>query len=140
MSDLNNDDRVKNRPKRIPLDKQNAYQFKKDPNFTYRIVNDVVGRIDAHRLAGWELDPSSEGDINSTKGIQIESQLGSVTKKVVNWNPEARSRYGYLMRKPLAEHEEDVKMKYKEYDAIEEQLDPEKHKQEGGSYGKMVKD
>lgn len=137
MTDLNDDSKVKNRPKRVPLKKQSAFEYAKEPGYQYYFATDAVGNIEALQLSGWELDPTNKLDMTGTLGVQVESQMGTVTKRVANQYKNAPSRYQYLMRKPLEWHLEDVAEAQKEDDKIMEGLDPEKNKIAGADYGTM---
>ncbi len=136
MTELNDDIKVKNRPKRIPLKQQSVFEYAKEPGYAYYAATDAVGNIEALQLSGWELDPSNKQD-TGTRGVQVESQMGTVTKRVANQDKLAPSRYQYLMRKPLEWHLEDVAEAQKEDDKIMEGLDPEKNKIAGADYGEM---
>ncbi len=121
--------------KRVPLAKQNMMKFKQDPNFAYRVVNELPGAVDSYNLAGWEVVSDSKADL-SDRDASKPSQQGSVQRPVVNKDPNAACRHGVLMRKPLKWYEEDTSAKQAVNDEIEKQLDPRFNKKLG-DYGEM---
>ena len=73
----------------------------KDPNYHYRIVNDVPGRIDRFIERDWEIVTDSDVSIGQ-KRVAVATAEGS-PKKV----PVGRGVDGYLMRIPKEYWEED---------------------------------
>jgi hypothetical protein len=65
------------RPKRVPLSGRNRLSVKdRDPNYVYRVVNDVDDRVERLQELGYEIDPKAQvGD----KRVDNSSSLGSVS-------------------------------------------------------------
>ena len=62
------------RPERIPLHEQRRNRLTvtdKDPNYIYRIVNDIGDRIDQFKAAGYEIVEKSHkvGDVNGNNAV-----------------------------------------------------------------------
>lgn len=110
---------------RTPLVRQKKDTFDKDPNFRYHVVNEGPGAIEAHIRAGWELVNSSDKDRqNVSGGFSEGTQMGSVTRFVVNKNVNTPDRYGVLMRKRQDWFDEDKKLRAERYNRIDRELDP----------------
>lgn len=94
-----------NRPKRTPVAERNKISFDhKEPGYVYRLVNDVEGRLDTFKEAGYEVvtGDAALGDNEAGAG----SRLGSaITKHVGNGTK------GVLMRIKQEWYDEDQKKK-----------------------------
>lgn len=137
MSD--NKSRAIGRPKRVPLHAQRVLDVdNKDPNFEYRVVNELPGRVEKFIKAGWE--PVS-GDVSTSDASRVQdaSQLGSVTRRVVNKSSRAEVQTAVLMRIPKEYYEEDQKEKQRKVDEIEQSYDPTKADDVHGYATKMDK-
>lgn len=124
------------RPKRVPLHEQRRDRFTvdKDPNYTYRIVNDTEDRIDKFKLAGWELDPRENVKI----GESAENNVSLGTGAKIN---VGGGTHGILMRIPKELYEEDQKVKQREILEKEKSMKRNKNQQgEDGTYGEVVID
>lgn len=131
----NKESRAANRPTRTPLHKQSALTAEPRPGYVRRWVNDVVGRIDAYKKAGWIPVVGSSENTSST----AESQLGSVVTKVVNKDHNAPSHNAILMEIPEEWYKEDQQEKQRMVDETEASYNPEKYKQGQADYGYMTK-
>lgn len=84
----------------------------KDPNFTYRFVNDRPGRVQQMTVADdWDV-------VDGGEAIQNES-LGTTVKRTAD---KQTGESAVLLRKPIKFHEEDQAQKKKAIDAQEEGL------------------
>jgi hypothetical protein len=90
----------------------------KDPNFVYRVINDVPGRIEAKTVHDdWDIvtdamlaDPSKD------------SSEGTPIKRFVGADKAGQPIYGFLCRKPKEFYEEDKAEQQKQIAADEENL------------------
>lgn len=102
------------RPKRIPVGGPRNIMTvaDKDPNYVYRWVNDVSGRIQRFQEGGYEIVTGSNevGDNTVDRG----SRLGSAITKSVGGLVTA-----VLMRIPKEWYDEDQAAKMAEVDALE---------------------
>jgi hypothetical protein len=117
--------------KRIPLGKRNVLTIQakdKDPNYSYRIVNDKDGRINMFRDAGWEVVEKPGGLQVGDPDIGTAGQVGSIVTK-----PVGGGMVGYLMRIPKEFYKEDQKAKANKIDEGEAGLKLEETKK--GRYG-----
>lgn len=115
--------------KRTPLGSRNRLSFNGlDPDYYYRVINDVDDRIERAQEAGYEFVESKQrlGDIQAGD----DSPVGSQVKKSVGGG-----MVGYLMRQPIEFHHEDQKIKM---DRIDELEDSTKPKVEQGQYGRGI--
>lgn len=102
------------RPKRVPVGgpRNILTVAQKDPNYVYRWVNDVPGRINLFKEGGYEVvtDEHEVGD----KTVDRGSKLGSAITKSVGGQITA-----VLMRIPKDWYDEDQVAKQKEVDILE---------------------
>jgi hypothetical protein len=107
---------VPNRPKRVPLHEQrNTLTItNKDPNFEYRIVNDVDNRISKFKLAGWEAAPKEDHEVGDPKVDTGQATTTSIVEKAVGGRVKA-----ILMRIPKEWYDEDQAKKAEEVDRSE---------------------
>lgn len=100
------------RPRRTPIGKRNRLSVEnRDPNYHYRIVNDVDGRIQDLLDQDYELAPTtSVGD----KRVDSASPLGSAKQISVGNGVKA-----VVMRKRKDYHDEDQAEKQKQIDELE---------------------
>lgn len=118
------------RPKRIPMDGyRNTLTFDdRDPNFVYRVFNDVDGRIQRAEQAGYEV-VTAEAELGDPTADSAASVGSAVTK------PVGGGVTGVLMRIPREWYKEDQALKQKRADQIEEALREGPTKE--GQYGKV---
>lgn len=84
---------------RVPISKQKMLTAGQRPGYVRRYVNDLPGRIDMFKKAGWII-VSDENNSTYDGQAHVESQMGSLTKRVVNRGPNADCRYAVLMEIP----------------------------------------
>lgn len=117
------------RVRRSPLDKANKLTVKgKDPNFVYRIVNDIDDRVNDFLDAGWELDTSDEIRVGASK-VDNSSKLGKVREIPVGGSTKA-----VLMKIKKEYFEEDQKAKQDYVRSTELAMRPNPN---DGTYGKI---
>jgi len=97
----------------------------KDPNYEYRWVLDIPGRLDQFKKAGYEVvtDDNEVGD----KTVDRHSKLGSAQTMVRGLSTLV------LMRIPREWYEEDQQMKQEEIEALEATM----KSPTSGDYGKV---
>lgn len=101
-----NSERAKNRVTRVPMHKQNVFTASGKEGFKRMWVNEYIGAVAAHELAGWA--PVLDDSMKTHDGLsQVESQLDSVVRRVVNRDPHAPCRTAILMEIPLEIYNED---------------------------------
>ena len=119
--------------KRIPLGRRGVLTIDakdKDPNYSYRIVNDKGGRIRMFRDAGWEIVEKRGGMQIGDPQAGVSSQVGAVVTKSVGNNET-----GILMRIKKEFYKEDQQVKADKINEAEEGLKLEQTKK--GRYGKI---
>lgn len=126
------------RPKRVPLHEQrrNRLTFNnQDPNYVYRVVNDVDNRIEQFKTAGYEV-VQHETKVGDTAVVDGNISLGSGARVHVG-----SGRHAVLMRIPRELYEEDQAAKQREITRKENLLIRKKRKSseagEDGSYGEV---
>jgi hypothetical protein len=121
------------RPTRIPVsgEGRNILSINdQDPNYVYRWVNDVEGRIDRFKAGGYEFVHST--DIAGDRSTENASNASTVLSKKVGNGITA-----YAMRIKREWYEEDQASKAKAIDDKEESLFRELNKQEVGLTGSV---
>ena len=110
------------RTKRIPVGgtRDVLSLSNKDPNYAYRWVNDVPGRIQRFQEGGWEI-VNHEGEVGSN-AVDRGSRLGSAVTKMVGGNMTA-----VAMRIPKEWFDEDQAAKQSNVDAIEKSMRADAH-------------
>lgn len=117
------------RPKRIPVGSRNRLDvIGKDPNFVYRIVNDVDDRIERFKQAGYELVDVNEARLSSQR-VGAGTPEGTMASM-----PVGMGTTGYLMKIPKDWYEEDQKTKQVQIEASEESI---KKPNIDGAYGEI---
>lgn len=100
------------RPRRTPIGRRNRLSVEnKDPNYVYRIVNDIDGRVQDM------IDRDYEVVLDATVGdkrVDTASSLGSAKQISVGKGIQA-----IVMRKRRDWHDEDQALKQKEIDDLE---------------------
>lgn len=94
------------RPQRVPMHKQNIFTAQARPGFKRMWVNEYIGAVASHELAGWSLVIDASMQTHDGQA-QVESQLDSVVRRVVNRDPHAPCRTAVLMEMPVETYEED---------------------------------
>jgi len=114
---------------RTPVSQRNILTVKgKDPNYEYRIVNDVEDRVTQFTDAGYEFvqdDTVQVGDIRAATGTNI----GSKKQLSVGQGTKA-----FVMRIKKEWFDEDQRAKLKQVDLQESSI---KQKALDGNYGKL---
>lgn len=114
---------------RTPVGQRNILTVKgKDPNYEYRIVNDVEDRIAQFQEAGYELVPDEAVDVGD-KRVSQGTSVGS--KKVFSVGQGTKA---YVMRIKKEWYEEDQRAKQRRVDAQESSI---REKALDGTYGKL---
>ena len=134
--------RVKNRPKRRPLHRRNLLDFShlKEKGFTYRLVNEVEGAVEAYEEAGWTVVEDRKSDPGN-KRLQDANQVGTPVRRVVNKDHNAHNKTGILMKIPTEYYNEDKAEIHRVIDEKEKSIDPrEKAKTNPEVYGEMKKE
>ena len=117
-----------NRPKRRPMGDgfRNTLSLEdKDPNYVYRVFNDVDGRLARAEEAGYEVVRSAQelGDTTADSATAVGSAVS---------RPVGGGITGVLMRIPRGFYEEDQIAKQTKVDASEAGLNHKKAGQYGG--------
>ena len=117
------------RPKRIPVGSRNRLDvIGKDPNFVYRIVNDVDDRIERFKQAGYELVDVQEARLSSQR-VGAGTPEGTMASM-----PVGMGTTGYLMKIPKDWYEDDQRTKQVQIEASEESI---KKPNIDGAYGEI---
>lgn len=122
------------RPTRNPIGVRNILTVKgKDPNYVYRIVNDVDDgdRVQRFIEAGYEIVSSDSVTVGDRR-VGNPSSEGSVARISVGGGKK-----GIVMRQKREWYEEDQARKAAEIDATEQSIKPDSEK---GMYGKFTMD
>jgi len=132
-------DRAKNRPERKPLHRRRLLEAKPKKGFIRRWVNEDIGAVEAYEEAGYSLVLENGADI-SDKRAQESSQMGSVTRRVVNKSSSARTQTAVLMEIPEEFYKEDQAEKQRNLDELEASWNPEEmKKKDPTAYGHTQK-
>jgi hypothetical protein len=121
------------RPQRTSISTKNRLNVaNKDPNYEYRIVNDVRDRVAIFQENGWEVVPAADVKIGD-KRVENPGSVGSAATISVGLVGEQAGQ-GVVMRIPKDWYVEDQKAKDALVDATEQSM-----KQEAleGTYGKL---
>lgn len=103
------------RPRRVSLSQRNRLEVKdRDPNYHYRIVNDVDDRVDRLQEIGYELAPKERVGAVGDKRVDSASSLGSVAHFSVGMGVKA-----VVMRIPKEYALQDSQTKLNEISASE---------------------
>lgn len=117
------------RPQRIPVSQRNILTVKnKDPNYEYRIVNDVDDRIAQFKDAGYELVSDTVAEVGD-KRANAASSIGTAKQISVGQGVKA-----HLMRIRKEWYEEDQMAKQTKVMDIERAT---KEKALDGTYGDL---
>jgi hypothetical protein len=128
LSDRKREDglsREKMRTERTPLYVQKAVTLRsRDPNYHYRLVNDLPGRIQRFIEAGWELVQGDNTETYSGKGRSESTNAGTLMTRTVNEDPKAKCHTAYVMRILKTLFDEDQAAKAKRIDDDMLDIDP----------------
>lgn len=103
------------RPKRTPIGKRDILSVKgKDPNFHYRIVNDVGSRVQDLKDIGYEIESASTVQIGD-KRVNSATPEGSLAQVSVGGGQKA-----FVMKIPLEWYREDQEAKQAEVQRLEQ--------------------
>lgn len=109
------------RPKRTPINGRNVLTVTgKDPNYVYRIVNDVGGRVDMFKEAGYELVLDKDVTVGDRR-INSASAEGSNAQAAV----DKSGTKAFVMRIPKEWYEEDQKAKQQHVHELEQTIKKE---------------
>ena len=113
---------------RVPVGSVNKLEFEgKDPNFVYRVVNDVPGRIQMFQRAGYQFCTEESRTFDSV--AETEAMDTRISMDI------GGGRKGYLMRIPKEFYEEDFAKKMARLDAIDDSMKPKKRRPSDGEDG-----
>lgn len=131
------DERAGNRVERVPLHKQKLFTAEQRPGYKRRWVNEGIGVVDAFLRAGWTLVQGD--DLSSTHdGLShVESNMGSVMRRVVNKDPRASIRTAVLMEIPIEWFEAAKKEQQQLIDESEAAFDANGVHRQTNMYGSM---
>lgn len=117
------------RVKRTPIAGRNRLSVKnQDPNFVYRIVNNVDDRIDVFKENGWEPVLAKETQVGD-KRVEGTAPSGSVAEISVGQGTKA-----VVMKIKREWYDEDQAVKASQIDAIEQTMKEDALR---GNYGKL---
>lgn len=129
--------RAENRPERVPIHKQKFLSAPQKPGYKRRYVNEVPGAIEAYKRAGWTIATDVELDDTHDGFSHVESQLGSVPRRVVNRGATARAATAVLMEIPEEYWLKDQRDKQKSIDEKEKRFDESGLLRANGMYGSV---
>lgn len=117
------------RVKRVPVSARNRLEvIGKDPDFVYRIVNDVDDRIERFKQAGYE-------PVNVSEARMATQRVGQGTSEgTIASMPMGQGINGILMKIPKEYYEEDQKAKAEKIEASEQSI---KKPDIDGTYGEI---
>lgn len=117
------------RVKRTPVGVRNRLSVSnKDPNYEYRIVNDIDDRIEDFKGNGWEVDTSEATKVGD-KRVEQPSKVGSANQVSVGSGTKA-----IVMRIRKDWYAEDQESKQAQIDRTEQAM---KQDALSGNYGKL---
>jgi len=106
---------VTRQQKRVPMHQRQPLSVSgRDPNFEYRVVNDIPGRVDRFKLAGWV--PDDKTDVGDNIAGRASS-MGSTTSA-----PVGKGTNGIVMKIPKELYNEDQMAKQRKVDESEEAM------------------
>lgn len=117
----------KTRPQRAKMNVRNRLTVaNKDPDYVYRIVNDVEDRVEYMKSIGYEVCPAEDVKIGDAR-VDVGSTVGSAASISVGQGVRA-----VAMRIPKEWYDEDQANKQAEVDRTEQAM-----KQQDGLYGSV---
>ena len=127
--------KAENRPVRKPLCRRRALEANGRPGFKRRWVNEEIGAIEAYQEAGYTL--VLEQDVDLSENLAQDANLsGSVTRRVVNKDPNASTKTAVLMEIPEEFYKEDQAEKQRKLDEEEKSWNPN-NKKDPSFYGDL---
>lgn len=116
------------RPQRTPVGTRNRISVSnQDPNFVYRVVNDLDDRVSQLENGGWEFVQSSETKVGDSRAEQA-TPLGSKASVSVGQGVKA-----YVMRIKKEWYLEDQQSKQAHVDALEQTM--KRNAKQAADYG-----
>ena len=112
-------------PERVPLHEQARNKLtvaNKDPNYEYRIVNDIEDRLARFKNAGWELAPETVGFGDEANN----NSLGTGSRVSVGGGVT-----GVLMRQRKEHYDADMAAQQREVDRLERTMFKGKDRDDG---------
>jgi hypothetical protein len=120
------------RPKRVPLHRQNIISASTKEGYVRRMVNDTDDRIERFKKAGWT---PVEGEQIGDPHAADPSSIGSMSTKSVGAGMKA-----VLMEIPEEHYNEDQNDKQQKVNALEEAMEQDiKNKLGGSAIGEGIK-
>jgi hypothetical protein len=120
------------RPKRVPLHRQNIISASTKEGYVRRMVNDTDDRIERFKKAGWT---PVEGEQIGDPHAADPSSMGSMSTKSVGAGMKA-----VLMEIPEEHYNEDQNDKQQKVNALEEAMEQDiKNKLGGSAIGEGIK-
>lgn len=117
------------RVRRTALEGRNKLRVKgKDPNYEYRIVNDIDDRIQDFLDKGYEFETSEEVRVGDSR-VEQDSKMGTIRRASVGGGVKA-----ILMKIKKEWYDEDQKIKQEYIDKTEQAMRPNPNE---GTYGKI---
>jgi hypothetical protein len=121
------------RPQRTSVSTKNRLNVtNKDPNYEYRLVNDVRDRVAIFKENGWEVVPAADVTVGS-KRVEAPSTVGSAASIPVGLVGESAGN-AVVMRIPKDWYQEDQQAKHDAIAATERSMQTEAL---NGNYGKI---
>lgn len=115
------------RTKRIPVAQRSVLGvLGKDPNYIYRIVNDIGDRVEAFKDADYEIVKAADVRVGD-KRVNTATPEGTVAQVSVGKGDKA-----FVMRIPKELYDQDQEAKLKHVRELEKTI-----KQPSGDYGKI---
>lgn len=109
---------TRQRPQRTPINGRNILTvLGKDPDFVYRIVNNVGDRIEMFKEAGYELVPAKDVKVGERR-VDSASPEGSFAQVSV----DSQGTKAFVMRIPKEWYQEDQKLKQANVDELEKSI------------------
>lgn len=119
------------RPQRTPISARNRLSLKnQDPNYVYRIVNDVDDRVEQLKEQGYEVVQAADVGSVGNKRVDNSSSLGTVATVSVGQGVKA-----IVMRQRKEWYAEDQAHKQKEIDSVEQTMKQDAKKE--SDYGSL---
>ena len=113
------------RPKRTTLGMRNRLTVaNKDPEYVYRVVNDVEDRVEILKGIGYEIVPAADIKVGDSR-VDVGSHVGSASTIALGQGVR-----GVVMRIKKDWYDEDQATKQLEVDKVEQTM-----KQQDGLYG-----
>lgn len=129
---MKNDKKIK--IKRVPLHQQNVFKAEAREGYKRYWVNELPGEVDRYILAGWDI-VLQQGFESHDDMSQVESQMDSVVRRIVNKGMDAPCRTAVLMEIPIEHYEADQAAEQAEITRVEKTFDPTSEMTNRNFYG-----